>query len=213
MANKEHLRLLRQDVDVWNKWRRENPGRVDLRGADLSETILSDTDLSEAWINRAILEDANLTRANLSWADLSEANLSWADLSEVNLNGAIPIRANLGEADLSGAYLSETIFANVDLSQAIGLDTCGRSGPSVIDHRTLARSGPLPISFLRGVGLPDNFIQYLPSLLNQPFQFYSCFISYSTKDQQFADRIHADLQNKGIRCWFARHDLPIGAKT
>jgi len=55
-------------------------------------------------------------------------------------------------------------------------------------------------------------INYLPSLLNQAFQVYSCFISYSTKDQEFADRLHADLQNKGIRCWFAPHDLAIGAK-
>jgi hypothetical protein len=30
-----------------------------------------------------------------------------------------------------------------------------------------------------GVGLPDNFIEYLPSLLNQAIQHYSCFISYS----------------------------------
>ena len=66
--------------------------------------------------------------------------------------------------------------------------------------------------FLRGVGLPDNLIDYLPSLLNQPIQFYSCFISYSSKDQKFADRLHADLQNKGVRCWFAPHDMPIGAK-
>jgi hypothetical protein len=42
---------------------------------------------------------------------------------------------------------------------------------------------------------------------------YSCFISYSSKDQDFAERLHADLQNKGVRCWFAPHDLPIGAKT
>jgi TIR domain len=28
----------------------------------------------------------------------------------------------------------------------------------------------------------------------------------------FADRLHADLQGKGVRCWFAPHDLPIGAK-
>jgi hypothetical protein len=27
------------------------------------------------------------------------------------------------------------------------------------------------------------------------------------------DRLHADLQNKGVRCWFAPHNLPIGAKT
>jgi len=24
--------------------------------------------------------------------------------------------------------------------------------------------------------------------------------------------LHADLQNKGVRCWFAPHDMPIGAK-
>jgi hypothetical protein len=29
---------------------------------------------------------------------------------------------------------------------------------------------------------------------------------------QVANRIHADLQNKGVRCWFAPHDLPIGKR-
>ena len=41
---------------------------------------------------------------------------------------------------------------------------------------------------------------------------YSCFISYSSKDEEFARRLHADLQDKGVRCWFAPHDMPIGAK-
>ena len=85
-------------------------------------------------------------------------------------------------------------------------------GPSSIDHRTLEKSPNLPLAFLRGVGLPDRLIEYLPSLLNQPIQFYSCFISYSVKDEDVAERLHADLQNKGVRCWFAPHDLPIGAK-
>lgn len=71
----------------------------------------------------------------------------------------------------------------------------------------------MPLAFLRGVGLPDSFIDYLPSLLNQPIQMYSCFISYSSKNQDFAERLHADLQNKGVRYWFAPHDLAIGAKT
>ena len=84
--------------------------------------------------------------------------------------------------------------------------------PSIVDFQTLKNSDPLPLAFLRGVGLPDNLIDYLPSLLNQPIQFYSCFISYSSKDQEFAERLHADLQNKGVRCWFAPHDMPIGAK-
>src|SRR5262249_52429320 len=51
-----------------------------------------------------------------------------------------------------------------------------------------------------------------PSLFGQAIQYYSCFISYSTKDQDFANRIHADLQNKGVRCWFAPHDMKIGDK-
>jgi hypothetical protein len=79
--------------------------------------------------------------------------------------------------------------------------------------RTLSRSGDLPINFLHGCGLPDTLIEYLPSLRGDAIRFYSCFISYSAKDQVFADRLYADLQNNGVRCWFAPHDLSIGAKT
>jgi hypothetical protein len=53
-------------------------------------------------------------------------------------------------------------------------------------------------------------IDYLRSLLNQPIQYYSCFISHSTKDQEFAERLHADLDNKGVRNWYAPEDLKIG---
>lgn len=37
-------------------------------------------------------------------------------------------------------------------------------------------------------------------------------ISYSTKDQEFADRLYADLQARGVRCWFATHDIQGGRK-
>ena len=130
-----------------------------------------------------------------------------ADLYNADLSGA-----NLIGADLRNALLFETNFGNVDLTGAVGLETCNHYGPSTIDHRTLQRSKSLPFPFLRGVGLPNNFIEYLPSLLKQAIQHYSCFISYRAKDndEEFAKRLHADLQNKGVRCWFAPHDLPIG---
>ena len=87
-------------------------------------------------------------------------------------------------------------------------------GPSIVDHRTLLLSGSsIPLQFLRGCGLPDRLIDYLPSLLEVgPIQFYSCFISYSTANQDFADRLYADLQNNGVRCWFAPHDMHSGKR-
>ena len=48
--------------------------------------------------------------------------------------------------------------------------------------------------------------------MGRPIEYYSCFISYSTHDQEFAERIHADLQAKGVRCWFAPHDIKGGRK-
>ena len=121
--------------------------------------------------------------------------------------------AEVGTADLSGAVLFQTVFGDVDLSEAVGLDTTIYSGPSIVDFRTLTRSENLSTSFLRGCGLPDTLIEYLPSLRRDAIRFYSCFISYSAKDQMFAERLHADLQNKGVRCWFAPRDLRIGAET
>ena len=116
-------------------------------------------------------------------------------------------------ADVSGAHLSETVFGNTHLKGVQGLDTCRHSGPSTLDHRTLVRSGQLPLNFLRGCGLPDNLIDYLPSILEDAIQFYSCFISYSTDDQDFAERLYADLQSRGVRCWFAPHNIQGGKKV
>jgi TIR domain len=73
-------------------------------------------------------------------------------------------------------------------------------------------SGRLPLSFLRGCGLPDALIDYLPSLLNEPIQLYSVFISYSHKDEAFAQRLHDALQGKGVRCWYAPEDIQGGQK-
>jgi hypothetical protein len=191
---------------------------ANLSGAKMSGAKLSGAYLSGAKLSDATLRDANLSDTNLSGADLNDANLNGANLSDANLSDADLSYASLNDANLSGAYLTEanlleTSFVNVDLTNVLGLKTCIHHGPSIIDHRTLERSKSLPLLFLRGVGLPDSLIEYLPSLLNQAVQHYSCFISYSTRDDDFAKRIHADLQNNGVRCWFAPHDLPIGAKT
>ena len=112
--------------------------------------------------------------------------------------------------DLSVATLSDTSFVNVDLSETVGLDQVKPYGRSIIDYLTLERSGELPLVFLRGAGLPERMIDSLPGMFGEAIQFYSCFISYTSANDDFAQRLHADLQDAGVRCWFAPEDLKIG---
>jgi uncharacterized protein YjbI with pentapeptide repeats len=197
-ANLTKADLIRADLSG------ANLERADLTEADLTAANLRETQLRFAVLSRANLSDANLTHADLSGANLTSANLTTAHLRLTNLT-----HATLTDGNLDGASLGDTLLCDVDLRGATGLDDVRHRGPSSIDHRTLVQSGSLPLPFLRGCGLPDQLIDYLNAAT---VQFYSCFISYSTADQDFADRLHADLQARGIRCWFAPHDMRPGRK-
>ncbi len=212
-ANPQQVDKLRQGARAWNQWRWSQPLILpDLSRADLRRTDLSLADLSGAYIARADLSDANLHGVDLSGANLMGANLSRSNLRGATLAGANLSGADLSNSNLEGVNLFRTTFADTNLSRVYGLANCNHTGPSFLDFQTLANSGPLPEDFLRGCGLPDRFIEYLPAMFNQPIDFYSCFISYSTRDRDFVDRLHADLQNKGVRCWFAPQDLQSGRK-
>ena len=200
--------------------RRSDLSCAHLTGADLSKATLifadlSKRDLAGADLAGANLTGANLTGANLTGANLTGANLTGANLSGANLSGADLAIANLTGADLMGldlsvATLSDTSFVNVDLSETVGLDQVKPYGRSIIDYLTLERSGELPLVFLRGAGLPERMIDSLPGMFGEAIQFYSCFISYTSANDDFAQRLHADLQDAGVRCWFAPEDLKIG---
>jgi hypothetical protein len=218
MASEEQLGILKEGTKAWNEWREQNFGillQVDLSGADLSgvdlfqadlrQANLTEANLTEADLTQADLQSAKLSGAHLTKANLTNADLSWADLSEADLNrayfdGAKLTRAKLSGANLDGVSLDGVIFSNVDLSGCKNLDSIRHRGPSYVDISTLQRSGRLPLAFLRGVGLPEKLIEYLPSILGEASQHYSCFISYSSKDEDFAQRLHADLQDNRVRC-------------
>lgn len=176
--------------------------------ADLMGATFDDANLRRAQFHGARLLGASFARANLLAANLREADLRAADLNAANLSGA-----DLARADLSGVIATATSFDNVDLSAARNLLGVRHLGRSTIGIDTIYKShGKIPEVFLRGCGVPDDFIAYIGSMVGRPIEFYSCFISYSTKDQEFAERLYADLQNKGVRCWFAPHDIHGGRK-
>ncbi|MGA9347983.1 MAG: toll/interleukin-1 receptor domain-containing protein [Anaerolineae bacterium] len=58
----------------------------------------------------------------------------------------------------------------------------------------------------------DDFEELMEAMPRQwlSTQYYTCFMSHSSKDQAFAERLHADLQDKGVHCWFAPEDMKIG---
>jgi len=134
LADEEHLRILRQGVEVWNRWRTDNPEitpnlsgadleELDLCGANFSGTMLGLADLNSADLSGSNMVNAALGGAGLDSAILCKANLSYAGLYEAdlrfaNLTGAILNYTDLNHADLSGAILHWTILNHTDLSLA-----------------------------------------------------------------------------------------------
>jgi len=125
MANPEHLRILKQGVEAWNKWREEANEDIlpDLSGADLKESDLSAgefpfVDLNHANLTKANLYKANLISANLRGANLAGVNLTRADLGEADLNEADLSKSNLEAADLYDADLSNSNLQGARLNGA-----------------------------------------------------------------------------------------------
>lgn len=224
MANEEQLEILRQGVQVWHIWRRTHPNiTLDLAGAELQGVNLigvnfqgtnlyganlQGTNLYGALLIKANLERANLIEANLERANLIEANLQEAFLTGVSLQGA-----NLQRTNLTQAVVGNTTFGNVDLREVRGLDSLKHLFPSTIGIDTIYRSeGHIPETFLKDAGVPDTFITYMHSLTVRPIEYYSCFISYASKDQSCVERLYTDLRAAGVRCWYAPEDLKIGER-
>jgi TIR domain-containing protein/pentapeptide repeat protein len=208
---------------------------ADLSGANFMGKNLSGKDLTDTNLTGALLNGANLIRtrlvgSNLYLADLIGADLSGADLQAVDfrnanltearlidgyLGGANFTGANLRGASVSGSLLNATVFGDNDLRQVKGLSSVNHNGPSIVGIDTLFRSkGKVPKIFLRGCGVPEEFIRRLPGLIARPLKNYdSCFISYSSDDAVFASKLAASLRKATVRVWFAADDARGGIPT
>ncbi len=214
MANQKLIDRLLHGAEKWNMWRAEYPlDPIDLSytnfiGANLSYADLTLSNLSYVRLNSAKLRGTDLSDAKLRDADLDGANLSGANLTYAKL-----IRIYLDGAILKGADIGWTTFGDIHLRAVKGLETVHHNGPSTIGTDTILHSeGDIPEVFLRGARLSDTFITYARSLTQHPIEYYTCFISYSSRDEVFAKRLYADLQSHNVRCWFALEDMNLGDK-
>jgi hypothetical protein len=169
----------------------------DLSGADFRNTHLVETDLFDSVLDGVDFSGAFAVYVNLSDAKLNLTKFNRTRFEYVNLSFA-----ELKGADFTGLTMHSTVFGDNDLSAVMGLEAVSHDGPSTIGIDTIYRSkGNIPEAFLRGAGVPQDFITYMKSLVGKAIDFYSCFISYSSKDDDFAQRLYADLQAKNVRCW------------
>ena len=209
-------------------------GNAQLKGSNLAYARLSGTrliaaNLVSSALTGADLRGANLSRAKLDDADLTNADLSHADLSDAQLPRARFIGANLTAANLRGASVAEammgwTVLAGVTVGHTTGLDEIVHVGPSAMDFAALQRWLSAPagagtgdgaigtataLAFARGIGIAQPLLDTAAQLAANGAQA-SCFISYSSSDEEFARRLQRDLVNEGARCWFAPERMQVG---
>jgi hypothetical protein len=242
MANPEQLKILKQGANAWNEWRKRNSGvriflrytdlsgaklngfnlkgadffKCDLRGAQFQCSNLSRANLTDANLRAADLSEANLRRAHLQSTILKHTSLRYTDLSQADLLYADLSKANLDCTDFTNAHIGFSIFGDNDLSTAKGLWTVTHTGPSIISIDTLYKSGrSVPDVFWQGCGVPDSLITYLPAIISaeQAIQFYTCFISHSHRDEDFARRLYSRMRDENLRVWYAPEDMKAGQRS
>lgn len=190
---------------------RANLTGADLRGADLSEATLIMSSLYNVNFRYATLVKSTLIGSSLDNAHFYRANLAGANLQRCHLGQVNFSSAELSGADFSAAKCWETVFADNDLSLVIGLELIQHYAPSTVGVETLFRSdGKIPDVFLRGVGFPEDFITFIPSLVGRAIEFYSCFISYSHQDDRFARELRSRMRSEDLPSYSSSRQATIG---
>lgn len=219
MANPKHVAKLRKGAEAWNEWRKttdEKPdlSHMELNGVSLDEYHLQSADFSHAQLHRVVFSrstcaDASFEGAWIIHSMFHHMNLYRATFELSRMGACYFVGCDLDETDFTDSHMVSCTFSGLSLRSAIGLTSID-SNQNSIGIDTFFDSGGLPESFLRSSGVPEEFIQYAASLVGKAIEYYSCFLSYSSKDDDFARRLYNDLQGKNVRTWFAPEDLKIG---
>jgi uncharacterized protein YjbI with pentapeptide repeats len=154
MANSDHISIIRDGVEFWNRWRAGHTSVV--------------PDLSGAELRGMNLEGANFCAANLNGVDLTGANLLGGNLERAQMVHALMLEANLNNATLQGADMTSAAFANgrivggdlrnATLAEATfnGTDVAGADLSRANLQRTSFYGGSLRWARLESVDLRDS---------------------------------------------------------
>jgi hypothetical protein len=108
--------------------------------------------------------------------------------------------------------LTSSLFSKIDYNKIYSIQIYCQYEK----HSAAEGSRPCPISNNGYRNISRTCKQHITSgrrqNLLQHADYHSCFISYAHQDEALAQRLHTDLQSSGVHCWFAPHDMRIGAR-
>jgi uncharacterized protein YjbI with pentapeptide repeats len=149
---------------------------IDLEGVDLSSADLQETTFHGGLFGKAIFRGAIMEQTSFSMVSLPQANFDKTIIDNskflhCDLSGATWNNAEITNSEFHGSSFRDTdfdsmvlwsvSFNSIDLSLAKGLENVKFIGPSSLGVDTLYKSGGnIPESFLRGCGVPDDFITF-----------------------------------------------------
>lgn len=212
-----------------NDFRRLQFVDYDFTGCDFercrfTQSVFSNThlfgNLSGSTLRSSRFVGTTLDRCDLSDCDFSHGELNGISARRTNFNNSAFYRtmiaghfdgATVVNADFAEAYILGSEFIDIDLGAAKNLSHSKVFSHTTLDHRTLFKSGVLPLNFYRSCGFPDNFVEYVTSLIRDPIAMKSCFLSHSSKDEMFVNRLYGDLLEQKIPCFYSPKDLRIGS--
>ncbi len=185
-----------------------------MEGIKLNHCNARNSSFESSSMRQAHLYASNFSRSRIIDVDFERADINNVDLSEADLEYTTFNETDLHAVDCSRAVFGRTVLCGINLENVSGLETAQHSSPSYLSIDTIIESrGNIPEIFLQGVGVPQIWVDYIPSLIKErPIEFHKCFVSYSRKDIEFADKLYYALKSKGIRVWMDRRDLETGSK-
>ena len=113
IPNPKHLAKLKEGVDVWNEWCKEQRNLDTNFHANLQGALFQGFNIQDVDFQGANLIGVQFQGADLIGAQLQDANLTYANLNGANLNGA-----SLREAQIQDADLNDAQFQGADLNSA-----------------------------------------------------------------------------------------------
>jgi uncharacterized protein YjbI with pentapeptide repeats len=178
---------------------------------DLVGANLSGSRFDGAIMRGLTLCDVSFDHSSLVDADLSGADLNGASFRNTFLNGVNFTRSSLAGADFAGAELSRTLLTDVYISEVKGLDKVHHMMASEVSFSTLLAS-PFKTAptFLRKAGVSRGLLQDLIKGKRFPGSYQTCFLSYSSKDAEFAERLYRSLTKAGVRVFWDHFDVLPG---